>query len=94
MNTVERCRHEMPTGLICEDCIIEGDYPDAPAPEGIINGTSANEPIDWEAVARAKSAELRRWQKSGHPGSKAPVNRIAIAARRKRERQGRKAGRR
>lgn len=88
---IELCRHGWPVAVICEDCIIEGD-PDAPEPQGILN--AAPEPIDWAEMRRLKTAELRRWEKSGHPGSKTPMNRPAITAKRKRERQARKAGRR
>ena len=87
------CRHGVYYGISCEDCILEGD-PDAPEPEGILNIDKANEPIDWAEISRRKSAIARSWEKSGHPGSKRPTNRPELLARRKRERQARKAGRR
>lgn len=85
------CRHGAWLGGPCEDCIIEGD-PNAPDPTGILN--AGKDPIDWREMGRLKLAELRRWEGTGHPGSKRPVNHHVIAAKRKRERQARKAGRR
>lgn len=49
---------------------------------------------DWVAIRRAKSAELARWERPGHPGSKRkPLAPDAKRRARKRERNARKAGR-
>lgn len=56
--------------------------------------TDGNATIDWAEVGRLKDAEMRRWERSGHPGSKPKVAHTELAAARKRERQARKVGRR
>lgn len=48
-----------------------------------------------EEISAAKRRESLRWFPGpGHPGSKSPMRPAAIKARRKRERQARRAGRR
>lgn len=59
----------------------------------MMNGEPDPQP-DWEAIGRAKSAELARREGTGHPGSKRkPLAPDAKRRARKRERNARRAGR-
>lgn len=70
------------------------DNATAPMPAETNATTDGKTPIDWAEVGRLKYAQLRLWEKSGHPGSKPKVAHTDLAAARKRQRQARKAARR
>lgn len=94
MNGDTLCRHGVSRDWeICEACLLEGSDPDQ-ALTGLMNSVPAKP--DWGAIQDAKNAFMARHYRrdSGHPGSKTKVSAAARKAKRKRERQARKAGRR